>query len=386
MRLLHLLRSLDPATGGPIEAVRLLSLVHAAAGHQIEIASLDEPGNPVGELPFELHFLGPGRGVYGRSSKLVPWLRANHGRFDGVIVNGLWQYHGYACRAALHGTGTPYFVFPHGMLDPWFKRRYPLKHLKKWLYWPWGDYRVIRDAAATLFTCEEEKRLAAESFWLYRAHGVVAGLGTRAPEVDLRLAAEQLFVEHPQLRGTRIVLFMGRIHPKKGCDLLLQGFAQAFAGAPEWRLLMVGPDQVGWQAELENMARGLGIADRVCWAGARMGDSKWGALAAAEVFALPSHQENFGIAVAEALACGTPVLVSDKVNIWREIKKESAGLVASDTAEGMAGMLRDWVAMSMAERQAFPGRARVCFAKHFDIRGCAEAVLAAVREASHSSG
>jgi glycosyltransferase involved in cell wall biosynthesis len=117
-----------------------------------------------------------------------------------------------------------------------------------------------------------------------------------------------------------------------------------------------------------------------------MGDSKWGALAAAEVFALPSHQENFGIAVAEALACGTPVLVSDKVNIWREIKKESAGLVASDTAEGMAGMLRDWVAMSMAERQAFPGRARVCFAKHFDIRGCAEAVLAAVREASHSSG
>jgi glycosyltransferase involved in cell wall biosynthesis len=386
MRLLHLLRSLDPATGGPIEAVRLISLAHQADGHNIEIASLDAPGAPTGELPFPLHFLGPGRGVYGRSSKLVPWLRANHARFDAVIVNGLWQYHSYACRAALHGTGTPYFVFPHGMLDPWFKRRYPLKHLKKWLYWPWGDYRVLRDAAATLFTCEEEKMLASQSFWLYRANAVVTGLGTRAPDIDLDQAASQFFAEYPQLRGTRIVLFMGRLHPKKGCDLLLQAFAQTFADAPAWRLLIVGPDQLGWQPALEAMAAGLGLADRVCWAGPRMGESKWGALAAAEVFALPSHQENFGIAVAEALACGTPVLISDKVNIWREIQHERAGLVAPDTVEGTAQMLRQWASLDDAERQAFAQRAHACFAGHFDIRVCAEAVLAAARAHKRNPG
>ena len=203
MRILHLLRSLNPADGGPIEAVRLMSIEHAAAGHQVEIASLDEEGDPVGDLPFPLHLLGPARGTFGHAEKLVPWLRKNHARFDGVIVNGLWQYHGYGCRAALKGKATPYFVFPHGMLDPWFKRRYPMKHLKKWLYWPFGDYLVIRDAAATLFTCEEEKILAPQSFWLYKANAVVTGLGTRKPKVNLERAAAGFLAEHPDLLGKR---------------------------------------------------------------------------------------------------------------------------------------------------------------------------------------
>ena len=382
MRILHLLRSLNPADGGPIEAVRLMSIEHEAAGHAVEIASLDEEGDPVGELPFPLHLLGPARGTFGHAEKLVPWLRRHHARFDGVIVNGLWQYHGYGCRLALKGTRTPYFVFPHGMLDPWFKRRYPLKHLKKWLYWPFGDYRVIRDAAATLFTCEEEKILAPQSFWLYKAKPTVTGLGTRAPKVDLEKAAAGFLVEHPELAGRRIVLFMGRLHPKKGCDLLLQAFARAFSGSEEWRLVFVGPDQVGWRAELETLARELGISSQVVWAGARMGEHKWGALAVAEVFALPSHQENFGIAVVEALACGVPVLISDKVNIWREILEERAGLVATDSVEGTEQTLRAWTGLRAEERSAYQLNAVRCFEKHFDIRVCAEAVLNAVRAAA----
>lgn len=378
MRILYLLRSLNPAFGGPIEAVRLMSIEHAAAGHEVEIAALDEDGDPVGEMNFPLHLLGPARGTFGHSDKLVPWLRANHARFDGVIVNGLWQYQGYGCRAALQGTRTPYFVFPHGMLDPWFKRRYPWKHLKKWLYWPWGDYRVIRDAAATLFTCEEEKILAAQSFWLYQVKAVVTGLGTRAPQVNLEKEAAGFFEEHPELHGKRIVLFMGRLHPKKGCDLLLQAFARVFSGQDHWRLVFVGPDQVGWQAELEDMAIQLGVAGQVVWAGARMGRHKWGALASAEVFALPSHQENFGIAVVEALACRVPVLISDKVNIWREIDAEQAGLVATDSVEGTAQMLMTWAALGAADRELYRERAKLCFEKHFDIRICADAVMQTV--------
>ena len=379
VRLLHLLRSLNPADGGPIEAVRLISLEHTAAGHHVELASLDEPGDPIGNLPFPVHLLGPARGNFGHADKLIPWLRAHHSRFDGVIVNGLWQYHGLGCRKALRGTKTPYFVFPHGMLDPWFKRRYPMKHLKKWLYWPWGDYRVLRDASGVLFTCEEERVLAPQSFWLYRVNPIVTGLGTRSPTIELEAAEAELFSAFPRLTGKRIVLFMGRIHPKKGCDLLLQAFARAFKSDLRWHLLVVGPDQVGWQQELQALAEKLGIGDRVCWAGPRMGRSKWGARAAAEVFALPSHQENFGIAVVEALACGTPVLISDKVNIWREIEEEKAGMVSTDTAEATARLLSNWAALSESERQGYSGRAKQCFQKHFDIRVCAEAVLAAVR-------
>ena len=380
MRLLHLLRSLNPAHGGPIEAVRLMTLAHLAQGHQVEIASLDLPGDPQPILPVTPHALGPARGTFGYAPALVPWLRTNHQRFDAVIVNGLWQYQGYGTRKALHKTATPYYVYPHGMLDPWFKHEYPRKHLKKWLYWPWGDYRVLRDAAATFFTCEEEKLLAPQSFWLYRANGIVTGMGTRQPEADLATARLHFLADHPQLQGKRIILFMGRIHPKKGCDLLLQAFAKALGTYPDWHLLFVGPDQLGWQGELQELAASLNITDRVTWAGPRMGEAKWGALAAAEVFALPSHQENFGIAVAEALACRKPVLISDKVNIWREIQHDRAGLISPDTLEGTAGLLQQWAALSSAERHDYGERAHACFLQHFEIRHCAATVIDIIQQ------
>jgi len=85
---------------------------------------------------------------------LIPWLIENGPSFDAVIANGIWQFSQFRHAAAMRRLGKPYVVFTHGMLDPWFKKTYPLKHLKKLLYWPWGEYRVLRDAAAVLFTCE----------------------------------------------------------------------------------------------------------------------------------------------------------------------------------------------------------------------------------------
>jgi glycosyltransferase involved in cell wall biosynthesis len=291
-------------------------------------------------------------------------MRQNRANYDAVIVHGLWQYHSFGTRRALARSSIPYYVFPHGMLDPWFKRRFPLKHLKKWLYWPWADYRVLRDARAVLFTCEEERQLAAHSFALYRAKGIVVGLGTLAPPA----ADSSYFLgRFPQLRGRRILLFMGRLHPKKGCDLLIEAFAATLAADPAWRLVFAGPDEVAWQTELAARAQELGMADRVVWTGMLRGLEKWSALPAAEVFALPSHQENFGIAVAEALACGVPVLISRAVNIWREIDSARAGLVAPDTVAGTTDLLRRWQTLSDTERDAMRQNARACFIQNFSI-------------------
>jgi glycosyltransferase involved in cell wall biosynthesis len=302
----------------------------------------------------------------------VPWMRQNHARYDAVIINGLWQYHSFGAWRALRGTATPYYVFPHGMLDPWFKRNFPLKHAKKWLYWPWADYRVLRDARAVLFTCEEEKRLAPKSFALYRAHPVVTGLGTPSPPG----ADATVFLDrHPELEGKRILLFMGRLHPKKGCDLLLEAFAATMANDPQWRLVFAGPDAFNWQKTLIARAQTLGTADRIVWTGMLRGTMKWSALAAAEVFALPSHQENFGIAVAEALACGVPVLISREVNIWREIESANAGFVAPDTVAGTTGLLTHWQQLPEAERRAMRQNARQCFQQHFDIEHSAARLL-----------
>lgn len=365
MRILHVTPSTNPADGGVAEAVRQMCEALQALGHHCEVASPEETTQAERGYPVPLHALGPSKTSYLYSPHLPAFVRANASRFETVISHGMWQHPGWAVRTGLRGSSIPYFVYPHGMLDPWFKRTYPLKHLKKWLYWPWADYRVLRDARAALFTCEEERRLARESFWLYRCRERVAPLGLSDPGLERGEAQRgAFFARHPELRGKRLLLFLGRLHIKKGCDLLLDAFAQVASEVANAHLVMAGPDQTGWRAELEARAASLGVAERVSWPGLLMGDLKWGALRAADAFVLPSHQENFGLAVVESLACGTPVLLSDQVNIWREIITDGAGLAAPDTFDGTVHLLRTWLAESAWSSRRLG--ARTCFARRFE--------------------
>jgi glycosyltransferase involved in cell wall biosynthesis len=281
---------------------------------------------------------------------------------------------------ALKGTATPYFVFTHGMLDPWFKRTYPLKHLKKWLYWPWGDYRVLRDARQVLFTCEEERQLARQSFWLYRCRERVVNFGTRGPVGNPALQRRLFAEKFPETQGRHCLLFLGRVHVKKGNDLLFEAFAKVLeaGGSAElanWHLVIAGPNDHAYGNEMKALAQRLGIAGRVTWTGMLSGDLKWGAFYCAEAFVLPSHQENFGIAVAEALACRVPVLISNKVNIWREIAEDGAGLVENDDRPGTERLLQRWLALSPAEREAMRGRAADCFARRFHVDQSARGLI-----------
>jgi glycosyltransferase involved in cell wall biosynthesis len=377
VKILHIISSVNPAGGGPIEGIKQLGTTLMADGHQVEVASLDpqdSPYLPLCGLP--VHPLGPATLKYGFSPRFVPWLRANARRYDAVIVNGIWQYHSFGTWRVLRNSSTPYVLFTHGMLDPWFKRRYPLKHLKKWIYWPWAEYRVLRDARAVLFTCEEERRLARSSFWLYRCNEVVVSYGTAKPKGDPETELREFFTHYPELRQKRLALFIGRIHPKKGCDLLIEAFAKELRLQPDWHLVIVGPDQVGWREQLNYRAAQLGLAPRITWTGMLAGAMKWGALRAAEIFVLPSHQENFGIAVAEALAAGVPALVSNKVNIWREIESDRAGMVSDDTIEGTCGLLHSYAEMQAHDRQAMRQAAARSFEKRFEIKTAAKSLHA----------
>ena len=376
MRILHVMRSLDPAGGGPIEGVRRLARGYREAGHQAEAATLDAPeAKYLEDTPMPVHALGPGLGKYGYSPRLLPWLHANIGRFDGVVVNGLWQYHGLAARQACKGR-VPYAVFTHGMLDPWFKRKYPLKHLKKWPYWALVEYRLLRDATRVLFTSEAEQRLAAESFWLHRWKGEVVPYGTPGPSGDAQAMKQAFWTICPALKDRRFLVFLGRIHRKKGCDLLIEAFARVASDDPDLQLLVGGPDQVGWAKELQALAARLGVAERVHWPGMLTGDAKWGALYASEAFILPSHQENFGISVAEALACGRAVLISDQINIHAEIAKDGAAFVDTDTLDGTERLMRRWLALSADERAQMGRAARQCFEARYDSGRLAAAIAA----------
>lgn len=381
MKLLRVINSTSPLGGGPIEGIKQLHGPMRELGVELEVACCDAPDAPwipSSGLPV-IHALGPGKGKYGYTPRLLPWIRANVHRFDAVVVNGIWQYHSLAVRRALSRSNVSYFVFTHGMLDPWFKRQYALKHAKKWLYWPWAEYRVLRDARAVVFTSEEERVLARKSFWLYTAKEAVTAYGTFGPPCECGPLRDRFLKEHPELYGRRIVLFVGRIHEKKGCDLLISAFARVADRDDRLHLVMAGPDQQGLTPALKARAAQLGVANRISWIGMVQGDAKWGAYCSAEVFCLPSHQENFGIVVAEALACGKPVLVSNKVNIWREITSDVAGFVDADTEDGTVRNFERWLSLDSASYTVMCKRAHRTFQERFHIDRAAQRLVDILR-------
>jgi glycosyltransferase involved in cell wall biosynthesis len=143
---------------------------------------------------------------------------------------------------------------------------------------------------------------------------------------------------------------------------------------PELHLVMAGPDQQAWSAGLKDMVAQAGLTERVHWPGMLNGDAKWGSFFASEVFILPSHQENFGMAVAEAMACGRAVLLADKVNIAPEIAADGAGLMEADTQEGTDRLIERWISMPSAERVEMARKALETFDRRYDMRKNAETI------------
>jgi glycosyltransferase involved in cell wall biosynthesis len=384
--MLHIIASVDPRSGGPIEGILRQDEAVREIGRR-EIVSLDPPDSPFLEgYPIKVHPLGAGRydphistkkiKRFGFSSKFVPWLRQHVGDYDCVVVNGLWNYASVGAARVLPKLSTPYFVFTHGMLDPWFRKRKPLTHVMKQALWLPFEGRLLRHARAVLFTTEEERELARGEFWghpPYREVVVGYGAGDVSGEPEQQIAAFRAAVS--ALGHRPYLLYLSRIHEKKGCDLLVRAFARAAASRPDLDLVIAGPDQSGWVAKLQQIARDLGVESRIHWPGMLTGDVKWGAFRGAEAFILPSHQENFGIVVAEALACGTPTLISNKVNIWREVDAAGAGIVASDDQSGVDGLVERFLTLDANVRRRMRGAARTCFEANFNVKTSALTVL-----------
>ncbi len=369
MRILHAIHSFLPESGGPAQGIRHLARAARSTGiYETEVVCLDTPGClPGSDDGLPIHALGPGLGHYGYTRRLDRWLQGNLDRFDGVIVDGLWQYHGLATWRACRKR-TPYAVFAHGMLDPWFKKKYPGKHVLKACYWKAAEHRLLRDARAVLFTAEIEARLAQKTFPRAQWTSVLVPFGTVEPAGNREEQIRQFYAVCPEVRSRAFLLFLGRLHEKKGCDLLIEAFASRAGFDATTDLVIAGPDEQGKQSELLALALRLGVGARVHFVGMLQGDAKWGAFKAAEVFVLPSHQENFGIAVAEALACGVPVLISNKVNIWREIVDDGVGLVDDDTLEGTMRLLEAWRRLPRTAREAMAEKCQASFKLRFDIQ------------------
>lgn len=379
MHILHVIASADLKDGGPIEHAVRTGHALALRDHRQDLFTFDHPSS-IREDELGAHVFAfarrPRSGWLGKAASVildlpraVAWLRRRRADYDVVVVSGLWNVATLAARLSLPRAGTPYILFTHGMLDPYFKRANPLKSFIKQFLWLVNERVLIRHADRVLFTCEEERRLARKSYWPYAAREQVVAFGTTDAPLP---AATQLtaFAGHvPDLGDRPFLLFLSRIHEKKGVDLLIRGYAAWLRSHPEtgFDLVIAGPDSNGLRGRMEQLAREECVESRIHWPGMLKGDAKWGAYLRCDAFILPSHQENFGIVVAEALACARPVLISDKVNIWREVADDGAGFVETDTVEGVLSLLQRWTALNQDQRGMMKDAARKTFLRRYNL-------------------
>jgi len=378
MRILHIIASIRRDHGGPIAGILAQDSVTKGMGVTREIVSLDRPSSPwIRGFPIRTFPLGLNRPVMPLryTPHIIPWLRRNMPHYDAVIVNGLWNFATFAAARVLPGSGVPYFVFTHGMLDPWFRQTYPVKHWAKQISWWLNEGPLLHNAKAVLFTSEQEAALAAGQFFGWSYTPLVVPYGCSAPPPMGQEQARALRSSITNLRDRPYFLFLGRLHRKKGLSLTLEGFAAIAEAHPQLDLVIAGPDQEGLVPRLREHSDRLGLSDRVRFIGMIEGETKWALLRGAQAFVLTSHSENFGISVAEALSQGIPVLISEKVNIHREISKAHCGLVEPDTVDGGRRLLKRFMLLTETEKTQLSLNARNFFNRYLSAEQSARGIL-----------
>lgn len=367
MKILRVIASMNPADGGVVEAVNQAVQNFNNGRHSMEVLCLDADDEPwiTANQCYKLHAIGGGCSAYNFHFSYFSWLKCNAKNYDVIIIDGLWQFlvaGGYLLKA----MGVPYFVFAHGMLARYFNDDVK-KYIKKLPFWFLIERNVLQLANGVIFTCEEEKLSAVDSFPLAIFSSYIATLGVAQGGGDPEQLKKALFYSYPELSGKRVVLFLGRIGKIKGIDMLIDALEKMESMPSDYVLAIAGPDNEGLKNQLQLKAKNLDVDRKIFWLGMLEGDIKWGAYQAAECFILPSHHENFGIVVAEALSTSTPVLITDKVNVWREIDEADAGLVANDDVDGVKQLLNSWFDMNDSEKASMRDAAYTCYVDNFSI-------------------
>jgi len=394
---------MDPTQGGLCQALR--GIIAGLKDHDVhnEVVSLDNTGNHFFAADdFTVHALGKGKGPWSYNKRLLSWFLANLPYFDVVIIHGLWRYPGYALRKALNkmkkdttGRLLPkLLIMPHGMLDPYFQKAKSrrLKAVRNAIYWKLVESELFHIADGLLFTCKAEASLASTTFTpYYPIREFIVGLGVDAPPAysDRMKTA---FYERcgRSFDGAPYLLFLSRIDEKKGVDLLIKAYADRLKDAEDKdstsrdlpKLVIAGPGlDSPYGRKIQRLAAKDNLLERsIIFPGMLLDDAKWGAFYGCEAFVLPSHQENFGIAVVEALACGRPVLIADQVNIWREIESAGAGYVSPNTLEGATRLLSSWEQTDATQRQTLSRNAKAVYKKAFSPQLATHRLLYAISE------
>lgn len=361
MRILHVVPSIQSSTGGPAVSVTRLASEQARMGNDVALVCLDYPhlGPKAGTEGVRVVAVrGNSLAVHGRgwSPKFRRTVQEEVKRADIVHNHGLWMWPNVYAREAAVAQGKPLVISPRGMLEAWSLTR---SRIRKAVAWRLFEKKNMQSATLFHATADSEadgiRRMLDELG--EECPIVVAPNGVDLPNLDCKPTRRALEARFPQLQNRRWVVFMSRLHPKKGIDVLLQAWRDRrhFECCPI--LIIAGADLTGYGKEVKQMVRELKLQDSVVLAGEVQGKMKDCLLGNMEVFVLPSYSENFGIAIAEALAWGCPVITTTGTP-WKEIVDFGAGWWVEPKVEALRTALDEAMEKSTEELAKMGGRGR----------------------------
>jgi glycosyltransferase involved in cell wall biosynthesis len=345
--LLVVIAGMHPRDGGPPSVVRGQAIALRRLGFEVQVATsvldgdrseVDRACQPLRSAGISVHvFASTGPRALLGCRGLVRFVRESAPAFDAILIHGVW---GNALRGVASESfraGTPYLVFPHGTLDRWSMTQSALR--KRLALALFGTRSMLNRATGLLYgtldEVDEAKRLGFTSPSYVVPNGIELGI---MPERRDREQARRTLAERfpPVSRWDRTVLFFARLHPKKGLDMLVEAFATVAARNPRTGILAAGIAQdAEYEAAIRRRIEELGLRDQVIVTTELTGSGGKVALEAADVFALPSHQEGFSMAIIEAMGAGLPVLITDRCHL-NQVEGWGAGVVTAPTVEGLA--------------------------------------------------
>ncbi len=343
MKILKVIATLHPCDGGPFKTVPELARALINRGHEVDIyttgtrtaksginsETLTGPNNAP-----TTYFAGNWPQAWKCSYALAEALSHNVRHYDIVHIYSLYLFHGVVASYFCRRDQVPYVIQPHGTLDPYLRLRHRWrKGMAQLLF----ENRNLRGAYGILFNSEEEHRLAVP--FIRDTPSFVVPLGLFPEQYDNLPPLGRFRSRFPEFKNKQLLLYLGRLNFKKGLDILLQGYSQLLRMRKDVHLVIAGPDNEGYGAHLREWCRTLKVQDSVTLTGMLSEEDKRSAMVDAKLFVLMSYTENFGVSILESLACGTPVLISDRVNIWRQIAEARAGEVVSCKPEAISQMM-----------------------------------------------
>lgn len=363
-KILRLIGTLNPEYGGPAKAIIDHSHALIQQGYDVSIVTSDHKYKRYyKEKKIKIINLGPAIGEYKLNFKLFFWLKKNRYKFNNFFVHGLWQFNTLAARLLLKNN---FFVFSHGQLDPYFKSEI-FKCLKKKVYWALIEKKNLLYSKSLLLTSDNEKKLIKNTY--VNTNDIkkkVVEYGILKPKINIKDSEKLFYSKFKKLKNIKYFIFLGRFHKKKGCEIILKVLEKFKKKKIKVKVLMVGPNN-NYKKTLIKRADILKINDMIIWSDTLIGGLKWVALKKSEAMILPSHGENFGVSLVEAMSLSKPIITTNKVNIFTYISFTKSGIITSNNLNSFYKGVTRFLNLSKSEKKKMSKNSYSCFLKYFNL-------------------